>query len=155
MGRRPCQPANRARWTRKRMRLPKGATKRKRRRPSILEGFVVSGSTLAPSLIAASAGMASGCFQNHTFLRHLIALARNSIAGSWKRHQAAPKLSPSRLNSSGRSACHTGKQTRGICIQLAAPDAQSNAAKEEKFYDRVHLEQAEASLCPQTTDSTR
>jgi len=42
----------------------------------------------------------------------------------------------------------------GICIQLAAPDAQSNAAKEEKFYDRVHLEQAEASLRPQTTGST-
>jgi hypothetical protein len=27
------------------------------------------------------------------------------------------------------SACLSGKWTRGICIQLAAPDAQSNAAK--------------------------
>ena len=44
--------------------LPKGATKRKRRRPSILEGFVFSG----PALIAAHLEFHSGFDQSHALL---------------------------------------------------------------------------------------
>src|ERR1017187_8940893 len=64
----PCQSANRARWTRKRMWLPQGATKRNSRRPSVLEGFVVSGSVCASDLIAAQLGMTSGWCQNRALL---------------------------------------------------------------------------------------
>jgi hypothetical protein len=153
MGRRPCQPANRARWTRKRMWLPKGATKRKRRRPSILEGFVFSGSIL----IAAQMEFTLGYDQSHASLRYLIARTRTANAGGQRRQADGSPLVRWHwcLRSPGRSTCHPGKETREICIQLAAPDAQSNAAKEEKFYDRVHLEQTEASLHPRTTGSTR
>jgi|ERR1017187_1927881 hypothetical protein len=64
----PCQSANRARWTRKRMWLPQGATKRNSRRPSVLEGFVVSGSVCASDLLASLLGMTSCCDQNRALL---------------------------------------------------------------------------------------
>ena len=95
--------------------------------------------------------------QSHASLRYLIAKTSSANPGSQCRQAAASPLLCWHwcLRSSGRSACHPGKETRDICIQLAAPDVQSNAAKEEKFYDEVHLEPAEASLSPQTSDSTR
>ena len=98
-----------------------------------------------------------GYDQSHASLRYIIAKTRTANAGSQSRQADGSPLVRWHwcLCSPGRSACHSGNWTGGICIQLAAPDAQSNAAKEEKFYDRVHPEQAEASLRPQTTDSTR
>jgi len=43
----------------------------------------------------------------------------------------------------------TRKPDKGICIQLAAPDTQSNAAKEENLYDEVQFEAADASVSSQ------
>ena len=105
-----------------------------------------SGSVFAPSLIAAPVGTTSDFGQSHAFPLYFAAYAGNSTSGSWRGNHASPSHFPWQLGSPGRSACQQGKRTRGICIQLAAPDTQSNAAKEENPYDEVQFEAAVASV---------
>ena len=105
-----------------------------------------SGSVFAPGLIAAPVGTTSDFGQSHAFPLYFAAYAGNSPSGSWRGNHASPSHFPWQLGSPGRSACRQGKRTRGICIQLAAPDTQSNAAKEENLYDEVQFEAAVASV---------
>jgi hypothetical protein len=76
MGRRPCQPANRARWTRKRMRLPKGQ---------------LSGNAVGPPFWRVL------CFQS-------LKLTAARFRHSWRLNTMSSETLPSRLKSANQSS---------------------------------------------------
>jgi hypothetical protein len=90
---------------------------------------VVSGQKSASVSTAAQHGTVSGCEQSHARLFYSISHIRNTNAREAGGTIQLPIVASLELLFSGPSACHFGKQTRGICIQLSAPDILSNAAK--------------------------
>jgi hypothetical protein len=126
--------------TRKRMWLPAGSNQTGHASALHFGGFCAFWITLCISFDCRATRNDIRCAQGRARLFYSISHTRNTNARSWSSLTAAPPLLSWRLRSPGRSACHPGKRTRGICIQLAAPDLQSNVAKKENSHDAIQFE---------------